>query len=287
VWLEGAGTSDRRWLHADPLGSIVAVSNAGGSALAINADETFGRPAATNLGRFQYTGQAFLAETGLYHYKARAYHPALGRFLQPDPLGYDAGDMNLYAYVGNDPINARDPWGMETIDEDTIVVAPRLRPGESPFRSFGRRSTTLGFEQALLDRQYLEEDCARGGRNDLCPDRDLGCVTAFGVPCASGEADLRIWDVPVAVLGGWEVAGSKGVVAVLGVKAVTGSARTGSKIALPSLKSSPFGPKVATVTPRNGVPRNWSRSQIRDAISDYRTSIASRKGELAALMRKA
>jgi RHS repeat-associated protein len=60
--------------------------------------------------RFQYTGQMWLAEAQLYHYKARAYHPGLGRFLQPDPIGF-AGGMNLYAYVGNDPVNARDPWG--------------------------------------------------------------------------------------------------------------------------------------------------------------------------------
>jgi hypothetical protein len=38
------------------------------------------------------------------------YSPALGRFLQPDPIGY-AGGSNLYAYVGNDPVNLTDPHG--------------------------------------------------------------------------------------------------------------------------------------------------------------------------------
>ena len=77
----------------------------------INLYDEYGIPAASNIGRFQYTGQAWLPELGMYYFKARIYSPTLGRFMQSDPIGYSDG-INWYNYVGSDPVNGTDPSGL-------------------------------------------------------------------------------------------------------------------------------------------------------------------------------
>jgi RHS repeat-associated protein len=63
--------------------------------------------------RFLFTGREYNSDFGFYEYRARAYHPGLGRFMSEDPKLFDAGDYNLFRYCGNDPLDRTDPMGLE------------------------------------------------------------------------------------------------------------------------------------------------------------------------------
>ncbi len=89
----------------------------------INADEEvvnkyrytpFGSPRLkieTVYNPYQYTGRRLDEETGQYYYRARMYSAEQCRFTTQDPAGMQEGP-NMYAYVGNNPVNHRDPSGL-------------------------------------------------------------------------------------------------------------------------------------------------------------------------------
>jgi RHS repeat-associated protein len=105
-------SSTKTYFHKDRLGSVVAVTDASGDVLSSVKYGPFGETPSLTETPFGYTGQRFDSELGSYYYKARYYSPAIGRFLQPDPIGFKGG-LNVYGYVSNDPLNLSDPMGLQ------------------------------------------------------------------------------------------------------------------------------------------------------------------------------
>ncbi|MBK7922997.1 MAG: RHS repeat-associated core domain-containing protein [Gemmatimonadetes bacterium] len=81
--------------------------------------------------RYRFAGREYDSETGLYYMRARYYDPALGRWISEDPIGI-AGGLNVYAYAGNDPVNGRDPSGLDPDCDPGVVCLPPLERHDEP-----------------------------------------------------------------------------------------------------------------------------------------------------------
>ncbi|XZE18382.1 RHS repeat-associated core domain-containing protein [Pirellulaceae bacterium SH449] len=86
---------------------------------------------------FGYTGRQWDSDVELQYNRARWYDPQTGRWLSQDPIGFNAGDANLYRYVGNGPTNATDPSGLEK------HVDPEYAAGREELQRIYRRYAEL------------------------------------------------------------------------------------------------------------------------------------------------
>lgn len=103
------------YFHTNYLGSVKALSSNSG-VISQYAYDPYGKTEVTGdaANRFRYTAREQDAED-LYYYRARYYDPTLQRFISEDSIGL-VGGVNLYAYVGGDPINWTDPTGNIPVD---------------------------------------------------------------------------------------------------------------------------------------------------------------------------
>jgi RHS repeat-associated protein len=104
----------------DHLGSVRDVVDANSHTLAAYDYDPYGLPTrttGTSHTDFRYAGLLMHYPSGLYLANYRAYDPASGRWISRDPIGEEGG-INLYAYVGGNPLSYVDPHGLAT----TVVI---------------------------------------------------------------------------------------------------------------------------------------------------------------------
>lgn len=127
--------------HFDGTGNTVALTDSSGSIVDAYAYDPFGavlNQSETIPQPFKFVGQfGVMADpSGLYYMWARYYDPNVGRFISEDPIGFDGGDVNLYAYAGNNPIMRIDANGLWT---GNIGISTNMQVG------FVSLSLTAGF----------------------------------------------------------------------------------------------------------------------------------------------
>jgi len=138
---------------SDPFGTDAANANPSGAG-------TF----AYNL---RFPGQVFDVQAGLHYNHFRDYDPATGRYVENDPIGQQGG-LNTYAYVGGDPADAIDPWGLFK------VVVPDICAGQP---TFAASVACLSGPNNKLLRQRAQELEALGNRlqNAINATPSCGC----------------------------------------------------------------------------------------------------------------
>ena len=120
------------WLHQDANLNVVAITDSAGKVVQRVSYDAYGKPVVSGNdtgNAFLFQGRRFDPESGLYYFRLRYYSPVLGRFMSPDPLGAWADPRalgNPYAFVGNSPLSARDPLGLQTRDKSQIDCEWRL-----------------------------------------------------------------------------------------------------------------------------------------------------------------
>ena len=182
----------REYYHANRLGSVIAMADETGTLTAQYVYTPFGVEDAYNASGnpFRYTGRRLDAQWGIYYYRARYYDPQIGRFLETDPAWY-VDSMNLYAYVGNNPVNAIDPNGEEAVGlkiegqavagkggKFSVEVSVDFKTGEI------RASGSVGFRAGLRGKGSISgfvEPSSKQGNS----------LSGKGVVSAEGGADIK------------------------------------------------------------------------------------------------
>ncbi len=179
--------------HFDATGHTIALTDAGKTVVNKYAYTPFGVLAGQEEAveqPFKFVGQfgVMTEDNGWYYMRARYYDPEMGRFISEDPLGFGGGDVNLYAYVLNNPVMFNDPLGLYWFRQDWQepgVVGRRGTPvpPHGAISEFIEQHVPAGYTFGQLHDAYVG-DATRGGEPDWkvnIPSMPLMYIAAQGI----------------------------------------------------------------------------------------------------------
>ena len=133
-WNSVSSTWSHAFYHSDGVGNVTALAVPNGNDIALAGSyryDPFGRLIGTPTGLAARNTQRFSSKdwhnpSGFYYFGYRFYDPATQRWLNRDPIG-EAGGVNLYGYVGNNPIDLIDPFGLAEGDYKSTAINNALQ----------------------------------------------------------------------------------------------------------------------------------------------------------------
>jgi RHS repeat-associated protein len=175
------------WLLTDRLGSVRDVVDNAGDVVDTIAYDGFGNIVsetdAEYRGRYAWTGREWDVETALQYNRARYYDGAIARWTSEDPIGFEAGDSNLFRYTSNQTTTKTDPSGL-----DRYIT--QFRPGNGGNLHVGVAVDQWQFDNGLWERKgYITYDLIPE------PDENIACWLLNGACSTIVGWGRIIWQV--------------------------------------------------------------------------------------------
>jgi len=201
------------YYYQDELGSTSHIASSSGALIESYQYDVYGKPrvynssgayqaGATPVAKDLFTGQRWHSELGLYDDRNRFMSPDLGRFLQPDPIGFKGDASNLYRYCGNDWANRADLMGLEGEatsirgpDSTTKQVQSAKRNWEAPGAGLWKfeKQMEVGFElKPISGDQNIHVDRIKDSSGQVTKDLGRTDASLDIRPVSNGENAVKI-----------------------------------------------------------------------------------------------
>ncbi|OEU65469.1 MAG: hypothetical protein BA863_08695 [Desulfovibrio sp. S3730MH75] len=175
----------------DQVGTIFAVANDKGNTVKEIIHDSFGNLAFDSKAKFEirlgFAAGLLDVDTGLIHFGYRDYDPAIGRFISPDPLGLDGGDVDVYGYCLDDPINFIDRTGlMAEAESEEEVPSHEL----SSLKNAAASSTT-GQDEFAEKKVEAKPKSKPEVKSEGGPNNELSALKNAAMRSTTGQDDFK------------------------------------------------------------------------------------------------